>query len=127
LLNTVAVITARVSAMTVTSVLAGRDELIRTAMATLRRYLGQHWARLRSLNQAPATLTHSLPSEAWGGCGDVGQGRVQPGQFEAPLGSGVEVYAGGGFVEETFDFALVIWAVHSVLFCRRPGRPWPGH
>ena len=47
-----------------------------------------------------------------GGCSDVGQGRVQLGQLGAPLGSGVKVPAGGGFVQEPFGFAVVIWAVH---------------
>src|SRR5580704_3183541 len=50
-----------------------------------------------------------------GGCRDVGQGRVQLGQFEAPLSSRVEVSARGGFVQELFGFAVVIWTVHSVL------------
>jgi hypothetical protein len=43
-----------------------------------------------------------------GGGRDVGQSRVQLGQFEAPVGSGVEVPAGGGFVQEPFGFAVVI-------------------
>src|SRR5580704_4240899 len=48
-----------------------------------------------------------------GGCRDVGQGRVQLGQFEAPLGSGIEVSAGGGFVKKPFGFAVVTWTVHQ--------------
>ena len=50
-----------------------------------------------------------------GGCRNVGQGGVQRGQFEASLGSGVEVPARGGFVKKPFRFAVVIWTVHSVL------------
>jgi hypothetical protein len=61
-----------------------------------------------------------------GGCSDVGQGRVQLGQLEAPLGSGVKVPAGGGFVQEPFGFAVVIWAVHSLSSVVVPGRPSPG-
>jgi hypothetical protein len=38
LAEAVAVIAVRAGAMTVSAVLAGRNELIRTAMATLRRY-----------------------------------------------------------------------------------------
>ena len=51
---------------------------------------------------------------------------MQPGQFEAPLGSGIEVAAGGGFVKEPFGFAVVIWAVHSLSSVAVPGRPSPG-
>jgi hypothetical protein len=47
-----------------------------------------------------------------GSCGDVRQGRVQLGQFQAPLGSGVKVSAGGGLIEQPFGFAVVIWTVH---------------
>ena len=61
-----------------------------------------------------------------GSRGDVGQSGVQLSQFEAPLGSGVEVSASGGFVEEPFGFAVVIWTVHSVLFGRHPGVPGQG-
>ena len=61
-----------------------------------------------------------------GSCSHVGQGCVQLGQFEAPLGSGVEISAGGGFGKEPFGFAVVIWTVRAGLFGRRPGRPWPG-
>ena len=56
------------------------------------------------------------------GCRDVGQSRVQLGQLEAPLGPRVEVSAGGGFVQEPFSFAVVVWAVHwlsSVVVSRR--------
>ena len=56
---------------------------------------------------------------------DVGQGGVQLGQFQAPFSSRVEVPASGGFVQEPFSFAVVIWTVHSVLFGRRPIHPWP--
>jgi hypothetical protein len=54
------------------------------------------------------------PVRSLGGCRDVSQSRVQLGQFEAPLGPGVKVPAGGGFVKEPFGFAVVIWAVHSL-------------
>ena len=56
----------------------------------------------------------------------MGQGRVQLGQFQAPLGSGVKVPAGGGFVKEPFSFAVVIWAVDSLSSVVVPGRPSPG-
>ena len=61
-----------------------------------------------------------------GGCRDVSQSRVQPCQLEAPLSSGVKVPAGGGFVQEPFGFAVVIWAVHSLSSVVVPGRPSPG-
>ena len=44
----------------------------------------------------------------------MGQSRVQLGQFEAPLSSGVKVPANDGFVQEPFRFAVVIWAVHPL-------------
>jgi hypothetical protein len=59
-----------------------------------------------------------------GGCRDVGQSRVQLGQFEAPLGPRVKVPAGGGFVKEPFGFAVVIWAVHQFSSVVVPGCPW---
>ena len=66
--------------------------------------------RIGGLNPFPAV-------GGLGGCGDVGQSRVQLGQFQAPLSSRVEVpplTARGGFVKEPFGFAVVIWAVHSL-------------
>jgi len=63
------------------------------------------------------------PVRGLGGCSDVGQSRVQLCQLEAPLGPGVKVPAGGGFVQEPFGFAVVIWAVHSLSSVVVPGRP----
>jgi len=66
------------------------------------------------------------PIRRLGGCRDVSQSSVQLGQLEASLGPGVKVPAGGGFVQQPFGFAVVIWAVHSLSSVVVPGRPSPG-
>ena len=47
---------------------------------------------------------------------------MQLGQFDAPQRRQIGLSEAGGFVEEPFRFAVVIWTVHSALFGRRPGR-----
>ena len=58
---------------------------------------------------------------------DLGQGRVQLRQLQAPHRPGTGLLAGPGFLHEPFGLAVMIWAVHSSP-SRSPALPLsPGH
>jgi hypothetical protein len=79
-------------------------------------------ARLISPNQGPATLIHSLSSEAWAVAATWARAVCSLASSRHHWALGLKS-AGGGFVKEPFSFAVVIWTVHSLSSVVVPGRP----